>query len=171
MRATIRAGGGSRPLRTASRRAAMEAGPCAASFMWFARGGRRGAEGAAQVGLARSDVGHGVARQERVLKAISGFQSRESYRQPPALMKRMPQVGPVEGDPLFRLPATTPRRGFFSAAGFFLACGGAGTASGVVVLGGGGGRGLPPCPPGPPLAPPGAGLFLVGPLGTPPGGP
>jgi len=170
MRATIRAGGGSRPLRTASRRAAMEAGPCAASFMWFARGGRRGAEGAAQVGLARSDVGHGVARQERVLKAISGFQSRESYRQPPALMKRMPQVGPVEGDPLFRLPATTPRRGFFSAAVFFTLAAGP-EPNAVLCIGAEGETGDSKCLTRSALAPPGAGLFLVGPLGTPPGGP
>src|SRR5262249_12838879 len=134
--ALIRGGGGSRPLRTGSRRAAMEAGPCAASFMWFARGGRRGAEGAAQVGLAPSDVGHGVARQEGGLKAISRVQSRESYRQPPAVMEKMPQVGPGEGDPLSRLPAATPRRGFFSAAGFFYACGGTGTECGVVHWGG-----------------------------------
>src|SRR5262249_60890230 len=88
--------------------------------MWFARGGRRGAEGAAQVGLARSDVGHGVPRQERVLKAISGFQSRESYRRPPALMTASRHLAPAAGVTL--ASAWGPQRPaarLMPAAGFF----------------------------------------------------
>src|SRR5215472_15173008 len=120
MRATIRAGDGSRPLRTASRRAAMEAGPCAASFMWFVCGGRRGGEGAAQVGHARSDVGHGVARQERVLKAISGFQSRESYRRAPALMTAFRHLAPAAGVTLASAWGSQhPAARLMPAAGFF----------------------------------------------------
>src|SRR5262249_52752083 len=113
--------GGSRPLRTASRKAAIEAGPCAASSMLFARCGRCGAEGAAQVALAGlSDVGHGMAGHEG---SQSNFRVPESRIVPTATPfdESMPQVGLVEGDPRFRLGPTNPRRAVGpSRRGFFV---------------------------------------------------
>src|SRR5262249_46391548 len=59
-------------------------------------------------------------RQERVLKAISGFQSRESYRRPPALMTAFRHVTPAEGVTLASAWGPQhPAARLMPAAGFF----------------------------------------------------
>src|SRR5215472_14403853 len=104
----------------ASRRAAMETGPCSASFMLFARGGRRGAEGAAQVGLVRSNVGHGVPPTRKGTQ--SNFRVPESRIVPTATRfdDSIPPLGPGgRCDPRFRLGLATPRRAVDARGGFF----------------------------------------------------
>src|SRR5262245_20717311 len=87
--------------------------------MLSARCGRRGAEGAAQVGPAgRSDVGHGMAGHEG---SQSNFRVPESRIVPTATPfdESMPQVGPAEADPRFRRGSATPRRAVGPRGGFF----------------------------------------------------
>jgi hypothetical protein len=55
------------------------------------------------------------------VRAVDNFRVPESQSAPTAhpFGEKISQVGRVEGDPRFRLPAAMPRRGFFPAAVFF----------------------------------------------------
>jgi hypothetical protein len=87
--------------------------------MWFARCGRGGAEGAAQVRPASPyGVAEGMTKREGTQ---SNFRVPESRIEPTTIAfdESMSEVGSVERDPRFRLGPTTPRRAVAPSAGFF----------------------------------------------------